>query len=78
MLGDKQFPLRYQIPTNSLLNFINVINLGTVNYEYNSWAYRRFKHILGGLYSEGLIFGGHFVLVSANQDYKIYYHKEII
>ena len=28
------------------------------------------KHILGGLYSGGLIFGGHFVLVSVFQDKK--------
>ena len=27
-----------------------------------------FKHFLGGLYSGGLIFGGHFVLVSSCQD----------
>ena len=27
-----------------------------------------FKHILGDLYSGGLIFGGHFVLVSSYQD----------
>ena len=28
------------------------------------------KHLLGGLYSGGLIFGGHFVLVSEYQDLK--------
>ena len=31
-----------------------------------------FKHFLGGLYSGGLIFGGHFVLVSKYQDLKIH------
>ena len=29
-----------------------------------------FKHFLGGLYSGGLIFGGHFVLVGEYQDLK--------
>ena len=29
-----------------------------------------FKHFFGGLYSGGLIFGGHFVLVSEYQDLK--------
>ena len=32
-----------------------------------------FKHILGGLYSGGLIFGGHFVLVSEYPDLKNHY-----
>ena len=30
------------------------------------------KHFLGGLYSGGLIFGGHLVLVSEYQDLKIH------
>ena len=33
-----------------------------------------FKHIFGGLCFGGLIFRGHFVLVSAYQDFKVYYH----
>ena len=36
------------------------------------------KHILGGLYSGGLIFGGHFVLVSEYQDLKSHCYISIL
>ena len=36
------------------------------------------KHFLGDLYSGGLIFGGHFVLVSEYQDLKIHCYISIL
>ena len=83
MSADKQFSLWYQIPTNSLLNFkcdksryrkiTNIIPWLIAVLSTFSGAYTQ-----RGLYSGELIFEGNFVLVSANQDHKIYYHIQII
>ena len=50
------------------------ISPGLIDIRKHVWG----AYIRGGLYSGGLIFGGHFVLVSEYQDFKIHCYISLL
>ena len=82
MLNDKLKILALISDSISLHCNIYIVSFYIHRYVQKYIAYRKisnlspglidiFKHLLGDLYWRELIFGGHFVLVAAFQDFKI-------